>query len=143
MIKNGTLRIMEGVAMKKNLLFLFSVNVLLLAALFSAGTAAGEGASVEKGKMLFNSPELGTTGSSCNTCHAGGRGLEYTANKKQWITEGTAHDTLEGAVNYFITKALHGKPLDVKSTEMQSLVLYIKSLGEKMPEMQMKPSVGC
>jgi cytochrome c len=34
-------------------------------------------------------------------------------------------------INACISKPLKGKPIDVNSTEMQSLVLYIKSIGKK------------
>ena len=91
--------------------------------------AASEGASIEKGKALFNDVLLGTTGSSCNTCHMNGRGLEAAATKKQWLRSVKAYTTLEGLVNGCITSAFHGKALDVKSVEMQSIVLYLKSLA--------------
>jgi cytochrome c len=41
------------------------------------------------------------------------------------------HSTLEDAMNYSIVTGLRGKALNVESVEMQSLVLYIKSLGGK------------
>jgi len=106
------------------------VGVLLIIAMSMGTAVAGGKASVAKGNALFNDPMLGTTGSSCNTCHGGGKGLEGAASKKQWITEGKAHGTLEETVNYCIATGLQGKPLNVKSVEMQSLVLYIRSLGK-------------
>ena len=77
--------------------------------------------SVEKGKALFNDVKLGTSGKTCNTCHPGGKGLEQAGGKAN-LTE---------TINACITTPLKGKALDVKSVEMQSLVLYIKSLGKK------------
>lgn len=90
-------------------------------------------ASVEKGKALFNDPKLGTTGKSCNDCHAGGKGAEKAAAKKD----------LENTVNQCITQGLKGKALDVKSVEMQSMVLYIKSLGGESKAAPKKAPVGC
>lgn len=111
----------------KNILFLI---LLLSGMLFGMSTAvAEEDVSVERGKLLFNDPKLGTTGSSCNTCHGEGKGLESAFTKKQWLIAGKAYDTLESAVNSCITSGLKGKPLNVKSDDMQSITLYIKGLG--------------
>jgi mono/diheme cytochrome c family protein len=105
------------------------VCVVLMSVVVGMGIVnAGGKASAAKGEELFNDPKLGTTGSSCNTCHGGGKGLEGAGSRKQWFTEGKAHDTLEETVNHCITTGLQGKPLKVKSIEMQSLVLYIRSL---------------
>jgi len=40
-------------------------------------------------------------------------------------------ESLEEAVNVCIVNANRGKTIDVKSTEMQEVVSYIKSLGSK------------
>ncbi len=79
------------------------------------------GASIEKGKKIFNDPELGTTGKSCNSCHPDGKGLEQSGTRQN----------LADIINGCITIPLKGKALDPKSEEMASLVLYIKSLGAK------------
>ncbi len=94
-------------------------------------TESGDIVSVKTGKALFNDPELGFTGLSCNTCHPDGRGLENTSTKKKWTIGGRVHSTLEGAINYSIVTGLRGNALNIESVEMQSLVLYIKSLGGK------------
>jgi len=83
--------------------------------------AAQNDVSVASGKTLFNDPKLGTSGKACGTCHPNGSGLEKAGAIKD----------LPQMVNNCITKPLKGKPLDVKSAEMQSLVLYIKSIGSK------------
>ncbi len=112
--------------MKKSL-----VSVLFLCGMFIATSsfAAQGGPSVERGKALFNDTKLGTNGPSCNTCHADGRGLESTFTKKQWIVDGKAFNSLEGAINSCIVTGLRGKPLHVNSDDMQSIVFYIKSVG--------------
>ena len=96
--------------------------------------AASEEATIDKGKTLFNDPKLGTVGKSCNTCHKEGKGMEKAAAKKD----------LEVTINSCIKASLKGKALDVNSVEMQSLVLYIKSLAaDKKPAAVKKAPVGC
>ncbi len=97
--------------------------LLVLVVLVAGGTAfsAQQGATVEKGKALFNDPKLGTTGKSCNSCHPDGKGLEKSGSRPD----------LTDVINGCITIPLKGKAIDAKSSEMESLVLYIKSLGSK------------
>src|SRR3990172_2057103 len=102
---------------------------LLVVLIVSLGTgiAFAAGASVKKGKALFNDAKLGAAGISCNACHPDGKGLEAAGAKKEWKTPGGAHKTL-----------------DMKSDKMQSMVMYIKSLGEKKPAAKKKkPMAGC
>lgn len=108
----------------------FIIALLLMGAFPGTSMAAVEsGVSAERGKILFNDPKLGTTGSSCNTCHGDGKGLESAFTKKQWLIDGKAFDTIEAAVNACITVGLRGKPLQAGSDDMQSLIVYIKSAG--------------
>lgn len=96
--------------------------------------AASHEASIEKGKALFNDPKLGTVEKSCNSCHKDGKGMEKAA----------ANEDLELTINSCITKGLKGKALDVKSVDMQSLALYIKSFAAvKKPAAKRKAPVGC
>ncbi len=97
--------------------FLLVLTVLVAGISF----AAQKGASVEKGKALFNDSKLGTTGKSCNSCHPDGKGLEKSGSRAD----------LTDVINGCITTPLKGKALDTQSAEMESLVLYIKSLGAK------------
>lgn len=76
--------------------------------------------SLAKGKALFNDVQLGSSGKTCNTCHPDGRGLEKAGANAQ----------LAEIVNSCIAGPLQGKVLDPRSVEMQSLLLYIKSLGK-------------
>ena len=90
-------------------------------------------ATPEKGKALFNDPKLGTTGKTCNDCHKDGTGLERAGQRED----------LEKTVNMCIAMSLKGKALKPTSVEMQSLLLYLKSLGgEKKPSAKKAP-VGC
>lgn len=90
-------------------------------------------ATVDKGKVLFTDTKLGTSGKSCNDCHKDGTGLEKAG----------LNNDLEATVNTCIKKALNGKALKKNSTEMQSLVLYIKRLGSEKKPAGKKAPVGC
>jgi cytochrome c peroxidase len=107
---------------------------LILATAVGIGIVfAAEQASVEKGKVMFNDPKLGTVEKSCNSCHADGKGLEKAAAKSD----------LPDIINTCITKGLKGTAIDVKSAEMQSMVLYIKTFEGKKPAAKKKAAVGC
>lgn len=97
---------------------------LSLLAITSLAFAAEE-ASVVKGMELFKSPQLGTNGTTCNTCHPDGKGLTKAATYDE--------KKLSGIINTCIKAPLAGKTLDLNSTEMKSLVLYIKSLVPAPP----------
>jgi len=109
------------------------VVLLTLFVISIAIAAIPQEASLDKGKALFNDPKLGTTGKSCNSCHPDGKGVDKAGEKSN----------LENILNSCITKGLKGKAVDVKSVEMQSLVLYVKSFGAKKPAATKKPQVGC
>ena len=101
-------------------------NFLMLALLVLLGSAlqtslAAE-ASITQGKKLFNDPALGGTlnPQSCNSCHQDGKGLEKAGARKD----------LAAMINTCIAQALQGEKLDEHSPEMESLVLYIRSLGK-------------
>jgi Di-haem cytochrome c peroxidase len=94
---------------------------LLVALLEVSMVYAVQGVSIDLGKKLFSDPKLGTAGKSCNTCHTDGKGLSKAG----------ANDELPAIVNACITQNLKGRALDVNSVEMKSLILYIRSLGQK------------
>jgi len=97
--------------------------LILLAAVFGFLTTALAGTpTAEQGKILFNDAALGGSANpaSCNTCHPDGRKLEQAGGK----------ENLKTMINGCIKQALHGEPLAADSPEMESLVLYIKSLAE-------------
>ncbi len=97
-------------------------SAISLSLIFSLAIAAG---NVEKGKALFNDPQLGggTAGVSCNSCHPDGKGVEKAADRKD----------LEKQVNLCIKNALKGKRIDPKSAEMADIIAYLKSLKGKAP----------
>lgn len=77
--------------------------------------------SSQRGKELFGSTSLGTSGKSCASCHQNGRGLEQMGSRD--------HDDLAGTVNQCIRGPLKGKPLAIGSNDLKSLVMYLKTLG--------------
>lgn len=95
------------------------LTLVLLALPASISMAAGP--SLEKGKELFESTKLGTNGKSCATCHRDGKRLEGAASYEE--------GELTGIVNNCIARALAGKEMDPQSADMQSLVMYIRSLA--------------
>ncbi len=105
---------------------------LLVVSLCTGGAFAAQGVSLELGEKLFNDPSLGTTGKSCNTCHTDGKNLSRAGAMKD----------LAGVINSCITQNLKGKALDVNSVEMKSMILYVKSLGQKQPAEESEPAVG-
>lgn len=110
-----------------------AVAVFIAWTMVSVVFAAKHEATADKGKVMFNDTKLGANGKTCNDCHKDGAGLEKAGVKKG----------VETMVNTCITKALNGKALKKKSMEMQSLVLYIKSLGSEKKPVKKKAPVGC
>lgn len=76
----------------------------------------------DRGRELFESTNLGSTGKSCNGCHPGGKKLEWA---------GASYDNakLASIVNRCIEKALKGKPLEPDGDDMKALVQHIRSFG--------------
>ena len=81
--------------------------------------AAGK-SSADLGQELFKDPKLGGSNneSSCNSCHAGGKGLENAAANKK----------LSKLVNSCLIGKMAGEKIDGRSVSMRSLKIYIKSL---------------
>jgi cytochrome c peroxidase len=102
--------------MKKQI-WLAAILTIFLAA--GIGSAAGK-SSAEKGKEMFNDPQLGgsNTDSSCNSCHAGGKGLENAWGNKKFTK----------LVNNCLVGRMEGEKIDGRTVSMRSLKMYIKSL---------------
>lgn len=94
---------------------------LLLLLLLLPTTLPAADATPERGEKLFNDPALGSNGKSCGSCHPGGRGLDQAFEIPR----------LDIEINSCISRALQGKALPENSEELQSLLLYIRSLGQK------------
>ncbi len=96
----------------------------IVASLFILTGASAYGApktSVELGQEMFNDSELGesTNESSCNSCHAGGKGLENVGEKKK----------ISKLVNKCLVGQMAGEKIDGRTAAMRSLKMYIKSLS--------------
>lgn len=98
----------------------FMVMVLLSVPVALQGAPAENVPSIEKGRQLFNSTSFAgaKSGKSCSSCHPGGAGMQFA-----W-----ENPNLAGQVNNCIIGPLRGTPLDDDSMEMQSMLLYIRSL---------------
>lgn len=103
---------------------LFAVGAAAFAALLPVGYAnvlAKEVPSREMGKALFESAAVSTVGKSCATCHPDGKGLE----KIDAYDDGM----LREMINFCIRDALKGQMLPEDSQELESLLLYLRSLN--------------
>ena len=93
----------------------------VMAIFLATGIAQAAGKStVELGKEMYNDPKLGgsTNESSCNSCHAGGKGLENAAEKKKFTK----------LINNCLVGQMEGEKMDGRKVSMRSLKMYIKSL---------------
>jgi hypothetical protein len=70
---------------------------------------------------MFNDPKLNGSAneSSCNSCHAGGKGLENAAANKKFSK----------MINNCLITRMEGEKLDGRTVSMKSLKMYIQSLG--------------
>ena len=85
--------------------------------------------SVELGKKLFSDTGLGTNGRSCATCHADEAKIGEYAARGTWF--GGQATTLGQAVNTCIAGGLKGTPKAEDGVEIQSIVMYMKSVAPK------------
>ncbi len=104
-------------------LLCYSLFVMLIVSMHGGEAFAAEKPSVEKGHLLFNSQSLAgaPSGKSCAGCHPAGEGLENA-----W-----KNPNLVGRVNTCIAGPLRGSKLNENSIEMQSLIMYIRSLKQQ------------
>ena len=105
-----------------------SVLFLMIIGLSFSVAIAGKHLPGERGKALFNDQKFAGGSKSCGSCHPDGKGLEKSADKKEFGIMGKTQKSLEEAVNFCIENANKGKAIDAKSPEMADMVAYIKSL---------------
>ena len=82
---------------------------------------AMEAPTLALGEKLFKATTLGTNSQSCATCHPKGKGLEEIGAYND--------EMLKEMVNFCIRDALKGKMIDLESTEINSFLLYLRSLN--------------
>lgn len=99
---------------------LAAVAVALLLMTGASAVKAGK-ISIELGQEMFNDAKLSgsTNESSCNSCHADGKGLEKVVSKN-----------MTKLVNNCLTGKMAGEKLDGRQAPMRSLKKYILSLQE-------------
>jgi mono/diheme cytochrome c family protein len=95
----------------------------VLLALMATAAAATEGPTAEMGQMLFESAALGSNGKSCASCHPDGKGLDELG----------AYDDpmLKEMINFCIRDALAGRMFALESQELDSMLLYLRTLPQK------------
>jgi len=92
----------------------------LLLILSTTPAISMEAPNADLGEKLFNTNNLGSNDKSCASCHPDGKGLE----------EINAYDDgmLKEMVNFCIRDALKGEMIDLESTEIESFLIYLRSL---------------
>jgi cytochrome c len=110
------------------------IFILATALVVAGGWSPAKAGNVDKGKALFESPTLGggTTGKSCQSCHAGGENLGADLfNRKKLHIMGMTKTNVADIVNVCIEKPLGGTAIDPKGEEMQDLLAYMETLTAK------------
>jgi cytochrome c peroxidase len=105
--------------MEKQMVFMAVTAIFLITGVaFAAGKS-----SVETGKEIFNDPKLSgsTNESSCNSCHARGKGLENAGTNKKFSK----------LVNNCLVGKMEGEKMDGRTVSMKSLKMYIQSLADQ------------
>ncbi|MDF1614941.1 c-type cytochrome [Desulfurivibrio dismutans] len=118
---------MNGKGKKMALAAALMMGLAIPAALVAQTTAE------ERGRVLFENPQAFGGQMSCNACHPGGQGLERSGTKSNFRIMGQRQASLAEAVNFCIINANKGEAIAEDSQEMQDMIAYIKSLGEKTP----------
>jgi len=83
-------------------------------------TAATEGPTLELGRVLFESTELGAVQRSCKSCHLQGKGLQQAAVADD--------DVIKEHINRCIRNAQQGEVLASDSQEMEALLNYVRDI---------------
>ena len=101
---------------------IFAAVVATLFIMTGTSVFGAKKSSVELGQGMFNDPKLGDSAneSSCNSCHAGGKGLENVGEAKK----------LSKLVNNCLVGQMAGNKIDGRKAAMRSLKKYMKSLSQ-------------
>ena len=98
-------------------------------------------AAVERGKALFGDPALGTTGTSCGSCHMEGGTkpgkmgekeikpfMNVAATYPKYVGMAGKVITLDQIINICIKKAMKGTPLEWHDQRLADLAAYVASV---------------
>jgi hypothetical protein len=101
--------------------------------------------AVRYGEKLWKDTKLGTSGLSCDTCHAGGNTYTKTALMPYPHFVKMPNDvvTLDQMINFCMINPMKGKPLPYNSKEMTALSAYFQNVSLKEIESTLgAPSVN-
>jgi cytochrome c len=115
--------------------------VFCVAVSFSFAFAMSHDAA-ERGSAHFKNPAFAGGKTACNACHFNGRGLENAGTKTKFNIMGGEQNSLAETVNVCIVNANKGKAIPVDSKEMQEIISYIKTLGQKAAPGYGSPGYG-
>ena len=85
-----------------------------------------ESPSLELGKTLFESADLGSKNRSCSSCHSEGKGLSLVGDFND--------EELKDIINACIRDALGGDMISTESQEMQALLSYVRKFQKPESE---------
>jgi cytochrome c len=106
--------------------------ILITLLLFSA--TPGLAAKIDRGKLLFNDPDLGkgSNGKTCNTCHEGGLDLAINVfHKENFEVMGVGVKNIREAVNFCIQVTLRGEGLALQGQDMTDILSYLDFIAKK------------
>ena len=94
---------------------IIALGILLITGVCAQAT---EAPTLDLGKTLFETTELGTKGRGCVTCHAEGKGLDMI---------GDFNDTqLKDIINACLRDAMGGQLMSTESQELEALLGYVR-----------------
>ncbi len=98
-----------------NKFIICTLGILLIT---TTPVCATEAPTMDLGKTLFESVELGTKGRSCASCHPQGKGLDMV---------GDFNDVeLKDIINACLRDALGAELISTQSQEMEALLSYVR-----------------
>ena len=89
--------------------------------------------AISYGEKLWKDPKLGSSGLSCDICHAGGRTYNKTALQAYPHFVSMPNDvvTLNQMINFCMLNPMKGNPLPYGSREMTALSAYFQNVSLK------------
>jgi cytochrome c len=97
--------------------------------------------AIKAGKILWGDTKLGTSGLSCNSCHANGMQLNldkvgpfphYVAMPKDVVT-------LDQMINYCMVNPMKAEPLPWDSRELTAMAAYYQDIVKRYKEGALNP----
>jgi cytochrome c len=97
--------------------------------------------AVKLGKKLWNDPKLGTSGLSCNSCHANGMqlNLDKVGPFPHYVAMPNDVVTLDQMINYCMINPMKADAFHWKSREMTAMAAYYQHLVKKHKKGALNP----